>query len=338
MKSIEELLAPISDEHPCGEDLDESLEFDTLRAAFDENFPIDSGVTPLEDGEPGPAPVVWADLFEQIESLCAQTKDLWLALSYARCGIVRGDPDIVDLGLHFTARLLEEQWDQVHPAVDDPGGRLRGPIFEDLARRGGFAMPFLGMPLVLGNRGSLKGEQLLDAHNNGGASDSYAEVRGTLDQLDDDAKASTAALLVSLRESLDRIEAVLRERGVDARPDFSTARDTLRLVQEAYLALAGLAAEDAGEDGASAEDAGSDSLGTGGAGFGGAVKSREDVLKAFNAIEQYYAKAEPGHPLRLTMGRLRGWVSKDFMEILEDIAPGSLDEVKSVLLERRDVE
>ena len=340
MKSIEELLAPVSDELPCGEDLDESLEFDTLRAAFDDNFPIDSGVAILGDGEPGPPPVVWADLFDQIEKLFGQTKDLWLALSYARCGIVRGDPDIVDQGLQLTARLLEEQWDHVHPVVNDPGGRLRGPIFEDLARRGAFAMPFLGMPLVLGNRGSLRSEQLLDAHTNGGASDSYAEVRGTLDQLDGDAKASTAALLTSLLSSLDRIEAVLRHEGVDGRPDFSTVRDTIKVVHEAYFALAGLASDDA-DDVASVSGettSASDIPVGGGVSFGGAVKSREDVLKAFTAIEQYYATAEPGHPLRLTMGRLRGWVNKDFMEILEDIAPGSLDEVKSVLLERRDVE
>ncbi len=340
VKTIEQLLVPVSDEQPCGEDLDESLEFDTLRSAFDVNFPIDSGVSPVADGEKGPPPVDWSDLFDQIETLCDKTKDIYLAVSYARCGIVRGDPDIVEQGLQFAARLLEEQWDNVHPLVDDPGGRLRGPLFEDIARRGAFSMPFLGMPLVLGNRGSVRAEQLLDVHANGGASDSYPAVQGTLDQLDDEAKAATAAQLAAMLDALDRIDAVLREKGESNRPDFGTARDTIAVVQEAYLALAGLAEADGDgdEDDADGSDSEVDAAASSGHGFGGAVKSRDDVIKALNSIEQYYARAEPGHPMRLAMGRLRSWVGKDFMEILEDIAPGSLDDVKSVLLERRDVE
>lgn len=341
MKSIDELLAPVSGESPCGEDLDEGLDFDRLRAAFDDNFPIDTGVSSLAEGEPGPPPVDWGELFGLIDSLFDQTKDLYLAISFARCGIVRGDPDVVDLGLQAAARLLEECWDSVHPVIDDPLGRFRGPIFEDLARRGAFAMPFLEMPLIVGSRNTVKAGQVLDAHEHGSSSDSFAEVRMTLDQMDDESKAAIAALLASYLESIARIDAVLREKGVDGRPDFSTVKDTIGAVEEAYLALAGLAAPgtddvDDGDDNVPAAAA-HDSV-AGGANFGGSVKSRDDVLRALNAIEQYYARAEPGHPVRMAMGRLRAWVNKDFMEILEDIAPGSVDEVKSVLLERRDVE
>ena len=342
MKTIEQLRAPVSDAQPCGEDLDESLEFDTLRAAFDEDFALDTGMASLSDGEKRLAPVNWSDTFDNIETLCEQTKDLYLAVSYARCGIVRGDPDIVEQGLIFAARLLEERWDTVHPLVNDPGGRLRGPLFEDLARRGAFAMPFLGMPLVLGTRGSIKAEQLIDVHENGGASDDYPTVRGTIDQLDEEARLAVAAQLSSMLDALDRIDGVLREKNIAGRPDFSTLRLTVSMAQEAYTALAGLAAPETGNpdnenDGSVADTDGSHEE-TSGPSFGGAVKSRNDVVKALDAIEQYYARAEPGHPMRLAMGRMRSWVSKDFMEILEDIAPRSLDEVKSVLLERNDVE
>lgn len=342
MKSLEQLLAPVSGDAPCGEDLDESVEFDTLRAAFDDNFPIDSGVSRLADGEPGPPPVDWRELFDQIEQLFGRTKDLWLAVSYARCGFVRSDPDIVVQGLELTARLLEEQWDHVHPVIDDPNGRVRAPIFEDLARRGAFAMPFMELPLVIGSRSSLRAGQLLDSHQNGGASDSFVEVRMTLDQLDDEAKTAVADQLRMMLDCFARIEAALQTREAPGRPDFSTARDTMLAVEEAYLALAGLgapeAADESGDDGG--EPAAGSAMGSVGSGpaFGGAVQSREDVVRALGAIEQYYTRAEPGHPMRLAVGRLRAWVNMDFIAILEDIAPRSLDEVKSVLLERRDVE
>ncbi|MBU7578994.1 MAG: type VI secretion system ImpA family N-terminal domain-containing protein [Porphyrobacter sp.] len=340
---MEQLLAPVSDALPCGEDLDESVDFDTLRAAFDDNFPIDSGVSRLADGEPGPPPVDWRELFEKIEDLCGQTKDLWLAVSYARCGFTRSDPDIVAQGLEFTARLLEEQWGDVHPVIDDPNGRVRAPIFEDIARRGAFAMPFLELPLVMGSRSSLRAGQILDAHENGGSSDHFVEVRMTLDQLDDESKQAVAAQMRAMLDCIARIEAVLREKNAGSVPDFSTVRDTIEMVEDAYLTLAGLKSEGGEEDAGAGEDAAVDAVmagggGAGGPAFGGAVKSRDDVIRALGAIEQYYTRAEPGHPMRLAMGRLRSWVNKDFMEILEDIAPRSLDEVKSVLLERRDVE
>jgi type VI secretion system protein ImpA len=345
VKSIEELLAPVSDDLPCGEDLDESVDFDTLRAAFDDNFAIDAGVTELDEGEPGPPPVDWRQLFGKIEGLFGQTKDLWLAISYARCGFVRGDADIVAQGLELTARLLEEQWDNVHPLVDDPSGRQRGPLFQDITRRGAFSMPFFDLPLVTTNRSSIRVEQLLDAHNNGGASDHFGEVRMALDQLDDDAKQGVADQLARMRGGLARIEAALREQKLRDIPDFSTVRDTIAVAQEAYLALAGFAPAAADEDDGgtpeNADEAGDSAarvVGAEGPAFGGAVKSRDDVIKALGAIEQYYARSEPGHPVRLATARLRSWVNKDFMEILEDIAPGSMDEAKNVLLERRDVE
>lgn len=342
MKSIEELLAPVSDELPCGEDLDESVEFDTLRAAFDDNFPIDAGVTELAEGEPGPPPVDWRKLFGQIEGLFGQTKDLWLAISYARCGFVRADADIVAQGLELTARLLEEQWDMVHPLAH----AQRGSLFQDLTRRGAFSIPFFDLPLISTNRSAIRAGQLLDAHNNGAESDHYGEVRMALDQLDEEARQVIADQLARMRGNLARIEGALRAQGLRDIPDFSTVRDTIAVVEEAYLALAGFAPaasddEDGGADAGDADaaaDRAAPAAGAEGPSFGGAVKSRDDVIKALGAIEQYYARCEPGHPVRLATARLRSWVGKDFMEILEDIAPGSMDEAKNVLLERRDVE
>ncbi|QUL36776.1 ImpA family type VI secretion system protein [Erythrobacter sp. JK5] len=340
MKSLEELLAPVSDDAPAGEDMDESLEFDRLRTAFEINFPIDAKVVELEEGDPEPAPVDWEEILALIEELSDKTKDLFLGVAYARCGFVMRDPAVVDRGLQYAAGLLEDHWDHVYPTPDgDYGPAGRPLICEDLAKRGAFALPFLELPILDDGRSRVTADQLREAEDLGASAEAYPEIMRMLDQMDDDGKAAIVDLLASYQASIDRIETALREKGEAEVPDFSTTRDFIEVVQTAFAKLAGL---DSGDDGDGGEDAGSGDaagpIGDGGAAFGGAVRSRDDVIKALTAVEQYYMRAEPGHPLKVAVARLRGWVTKDFMEILEDIVPNSVDDAKNVLLERDDME
>lgn len=342
MKSLEELLAPVSDDTPGGEDLDESIEFDRLRDAFDQNFAIDAKVQELADGDVAPEPVDWRDLLGLIEQLSERTKNLFLSVSYARCGFTLRKPEVLDRGLQFTAGLLEDYAETVHPLPDgEYGPEGRALICEDLAKRGGFALPFLELPVVFEERFSITVDQLRLADDLGPAADDYADVMRGLEQLSDERKAEIAAMLGSYQTSINRIETALRESS-GAPPDFSTTREYIGMVQTAFCNLAGLgAAESEGEGEGEGEEAGkaeSGEAGASGSSFSGGVKSRDDVVRALTAIEQYYARAEPSHPLRLATGRLRGWVTMDFFQILEDIAPNSVDDAKSVLLDRRDME
>lgn len=345
MKTLDELLAPVAGDAPTGPDMDESAEFDRLRTAFDVNFPLDARVVEPEEGVPAPAPVDWEELRDEIEALSDRTKDLFLAVSYARCGLVLGDLDTVERGLMFSAGLLESHWEAVNPPIGGVMGYPgRAGIFENLAQRGAFGIPFLQMAVVRDGRMALTAEQLTDASENGGSSGHFANVKRVLDGWDDARRQALAGQFSAILEAIARIERSMNDHaeGSDA-PDFSTTRDIVEMVRDAYLALAGLARPggdaaggDAGEA-AAGESAGGASA-SGGPGFGGKVRSRDDVLRALTEIEQYYARAEPGHPVKVAAARLRGWVTKDFMAILEDIVPGSVDDAKNVLLERRNVE
>lgn len=321
--------------------MDESLEFDRLRGAFEINFPIDARVVELEEGDAEPTPVDWAELLELIEELGDKTKDVFLGVAYARCGFVIRDPEVVDRGLQYCAGLLEDYWDTVHPRLDsDYGPSGRSLIFEDLAKRGAFALPFLELPIIDNGRGRVTADQLRLADDQGASAESYPDVMRMLDQMDDEGKTKIVDLLASYQSSIDRIEAALKEKGEGEVPDFSTTRDFIAVVQKAFAKLAGLGAGgDEDEDGEAADgDFAAAGAGDPGGSFSGGVRSRDDVLKALTAIEQYYARAEPGHPVKVAAARLRGWVTKDFMEILADIVPGSVNEAKNVLLERGEEE
>ncbi len=324
--------------------MDESIEFDRLRDAFDQNFKYDARVLELEEGETGPDSADWRELLKLIEEQTKQTKDLYLAVAYARCGFPLRDPELVQRGLEFAAGLLEDQWETLNPnpySEDSEYTEASRPLIcEALADRGGFGIPLHELPIINEDRFQVTGGQLWEAGEQGGASDSYAEVMGAFDQLADDRKKEISEMLDSYASSIDRIEAALKEKGEGEVPDFGTTRDYLSMVRTAFGKLSGLGAGGAEADEGAGDDEGA--LGAaGGAADGpalsGAVRSRDDVIKALNAIEQYYARCEPGHPVKVSLARLRGWVNKDFLEILEDIAPGSVQEAESVLIERQDV-
>jgi hypothetical protein len=73
----------------------------------------------------------------------------------------------------------------------------------------------------------------------------------------------------------------------------------------------------------------------GGPRIAGRVESREDVVKALDAIADYYRRREPTSPVPAALQRVREWVNLDFLALLEDIAPNSLDEAKRVLVTQR---
>lgn len=60
-------------------------------------------------------------------------------------------------------------------------------------------------------------------------------------------------------------------------------------------------------------------------------RTRDDVMTALDAIASYYSQWEPTSPVPLMLKRVRAWVRMDFMELIEEIAPGSVDDAKRLL-------
>lgn len=330
MKSLDELLEPIDgDNGPAGPDMDESPEFDEIRGVFDANFKYDAKVLEPDENAPDYQPGDWDKVADDIETLFGQTKDLYLAASYARSGIVLGEIKQVESGILCLAQLLETQWEDVNPSLDELGYQGRASICEEIAAYNTFALPFLEMRILGTNRASVTGDQLREALEHGAASNHYPLVMGVLDELDDDAKTHSVEILTSIMDGIDRIGAVMKEHGGSDAPDFSTPRDTVEVVRSALSELSGLGAfeDETSEDLEGAPTSGS------GRSFSGKISSRDDVLQALKDIETYYAMAEPSHPVRISLKRMQSWVNKDFMQILADIAPRSMDEARLVLME-----
>ncbi len=54
----------------------------------------------------------------------------------------------------------------------------------------------------------------------------------------------------------------------------------------------------------------------------GAIRSRQDAIRALDAVADFFRQHEPSSPIPLIVDRAKRLVSKDFLEVLDDIAPG----------------
>ena len=66
----------------------------------------------------------------------------------------------------------------------------------------------------------------------------------------------------------------------------------------------------------------------------GRVDTRDDVIRALDAINDYYRRREPSSPVPLVLERAKAWVNMDFMSVLKDISPDGVDEAIKVLMRR----
>ena len=63
--------------------------------------------------------------------------------------------------------------------------------------------------------------------------------------------------------------------------------------------------------------------------MGGVVKSRQDAIRALDAVADFFRRTEPSSPIPLFLARAKRLVSKDFLEVLADIAPEAVAQARA---------
>lgn len=66
-----------------------------------------------------------------------------------------------------------------------------------------------------------------------------------------------------------------------------------------------------------------------GASTPGVINSRQDAVRALDAVADFFRKTEPSSPIPLFVERAKRLVSKNFLEVLADIAPDAVPAAKS---------
>lgn len=324
---------PVSPDDPAGPNLEYDPDFGELeRVALGTPEAI-LGNTVKAAEEPR-----WAEVERLAAGLLDRTRDLRVALHLTRARLRTDGLAGFAEGVALLEALLERFWDDVHPqldADDDDDPTLRVNSLADLNAPGSTLRwlretPIVGAPRIgrYGLRDLRIAEGRLnpidDAPRPSVAEIDAAALEAPLDRLIADRDAAAAA-----RSALLRIEALFTERARGAGPDFTPLRGDLQDI-ERFLA-ARIARRTSGTAGAT--DAANEPGGGGPAPTAtasGVPASVEDIVVRLDEICAYYAQHEPSSPVPLLLERAKRLVGKDFLAIVEDLAPGGLSEARAM--------
>jgi type VI secretion system protein ImpA len=181
-------------------------------------------------------------------------------------------------------------------------------------------------------------------HKEGAGADNYGMFRALLDATSEEDLRAVLDRLEGLENAIRRVDGVMTANADgDTATNFAPTYEALGRYRAAVASFVpGMDSAPAGDDGSQPAYGSAPSASAGyaaapsGPGFSGGIASRDDVIRALDAIDAYYARHEPSSPVPFALRRARQWISLDFMAVLEDIAPGSLDEASRVLKSGRE--
>lgn len=327
---VEALVGPLSADAPAGPDLSYDSERQQIENAFERGSADDGDAEEID----------WRGTIRLITGQAEKTRDLWLPVYLMRAAAQSGQFELLVDAAEWLARLIEERWDDVHPQLDELGFIGRKTPCESLARFADFLRPLGRVPLIEHPRlGRYTGEEFIRFFDEGSGADGFGMFRAMIDAASDEDLQQIKVRLDGLRDAISRTDKVLTAQAEgDTATNFQPTYDAIDRIRRAVAAvLPHEAGAEANAVTTSADDGWGASASTptaspqGGPSFSGGISSRDDVARAIDAICAYYLRHEPASPVPYALRRAKEWISLDFMAVLEDIAPGGLDEAVRVL-------
>jgi type VI secretion system protein ImpA len=279
----------------------------------------------------------WRPVVLAIEEQGRRSKDVWLAVYLARAGARAGRFDWIEAGLAYLAGLVERYWSSVHPQLSEYGFQGRKGACDTLVHYREFVGPLQASPLFAHPRyGSFTGGDVQRFHRGGDAEDGYGAFRAALADGGEVELRTIAPRLKAIEALVRRTDTVLvAEAGGESGTNFASLYEALAAIRTAIAAFvpeAPVMLDDSGSaDDVSAAGTADRTANTALLG----VRTREEVRRALALIVDYYRVHEPCSPVPLLLTRAQAWVDYSFLDVLGDIAPGAVPDVR-MLLELRD--
>lgn len=341
MIDVAKLLEPVSDESPCGEDLEYDEAFTELQliSQYKPEQQMGDAIIPAE--EP-----VWRDVETKAASLFKRTKDLRVAAQLTKALMHTGGFVGASQGFEVLRSLIEDRWAGLHPALDpddDDDPTMRFNILADLADASTVIRWVKAIPMVsvrgLGSFG-LRSYELASGESVPVAGESAPDmtlIDGAFSKASLEELRPTAAAVRACANDIARIENLLMGYAQGAMPpNLTPLRKTF---EQAAKVMDGRIADRVGEAGetqeelvveASGAEAGTPAARAPAKGFSGEITSRKDVLTALEKMIEYYERFEPSSPLPMLLARCKRLVNKSFMEIIRDMAPDGISQVEKL--------
>ena len=332
---VENLLSAIAADAPCGEDLEYDSQFTEMekqsQGAPERQY--GSTIIPAE-------PPNWRGVRQAALHLLERTRDLRVAAYLTRALLnTDGLPGFAD-GLALLEGLLERYWSSVYPQLDpddnsDP--TLRVNIIAALCDPEATLRALREIPLVssrLLGRFSLRDVQIAagvltpTTAKEKAEPPTQAKVDGAFQDADREELKVTAGAVVAAMTRVERIEALLTDQvGASQAPDMSALGRVLKEIRQVLteqMQRLGIHLVEATPDVEAAEALGLEAPSGALAAqrlVVGEITCREDALRMLDKICDYFQRYEPSSPVPFLLRRAGNLATKDFMEILQDLAP-----------------
>ncbi|MGE0384760.1 MAG: type VI secretion system protein TssA [Gammaproteobacteria bacterium] len=344
---VERLLAEISPDNPCGDNLEYDpafVELEQAAAGTPEKQKGDT-VIPAEDPD-------WADVENRALELLERTKDMRVAYQLARACLRTGGIPSFTATLAVMRGYVERYWDGYHPRLDpddDNDPTIRVNIVAGLANYGAIVGAIRQAPLVASRavgRFNLHDYAIAAGTENPPpeADPEKLPKMSTIESavMDSDPEA-IRAMAAAAADALDHAVTIERTLGdlvgAGGSADLSDLRAVLKELKQATATLAarregGGSADQAGAEGAVAVEAGGEGGALPAAAAGATVvvtagiRNRDDVTRRLDELCEYFERNEPSSPVPLLLRRAKRLVARDFMAILEDLLPDAVSEAQ----------
>ncbi len=299
MLDLEQLLKPISEVAPCGEDMAFSTELDAIARARQSDDPsLEQGAwaTTLREAD-------WKFVHRRCAELIAsRSKDLQLAVWLAEAGAKTGGLRALGDSLQLIGVLCERYWEDLHPLADDGGYERRIGNLCWIAAR----IPQLvrECPVTADGRYSMAGWEAARAQG----AEALAAAEAARRQ-------GPRAFHEGLLRECDHCAAALSdlERTVDERlgqdgPGFSAARaalqDLIHFVSSGARETGALPPEAPAVAALAPVPAAPPVLA---GAVGGAVQGRVQALAQLRAVADYFRRTEPHSPVAYLAEKAAAW-------------------------------
>lgn len=333
---VDELLREISPEEPCGA----NLEYDP---AFLELEQVVKGKPEVQYGDTiTPAtPPDWKSAKAISLELIGRSIDLRVAVTLARALLCLHGMRGFAAGLQLVERMLGQYWDHLHPQLDPDDGNdpmLRVNTLAALCESTTVLRDVREAVLVASRahgRFSLRGIDIATGElevPEGEEKPTLAVIDAAFLDVDQAELEDTDRALNEAYASSIRIEQVLTEKvGAAQSLDMSALTRLLKRARDFVHERLGRRNGGTNSDTADASSTSADGqpiqANAQAIQRSGEITSRDDVIQMIDKICAYYEKCEPASPVPLLLQRAQRLVSKNFVELLEDLAPDGLNQL-----------
>ena len=309
------------------------------------------------------SPINWSGVFQDCLELSAKGNDLRVLTIAVRAQANLAHFEGLAKGLDFLRHALANRWSALHPEIkerDTPeaSARKRMSALYDLGDDNAGALAELAMSFILDiegviqirgrelSRGGLSETEFMKPFN--GLPDNEQELRRQQhSQMQKDAATVCRAMQQhdpaqyqakidacgAALSALDSVETTFNtaagiEPNSGERLEFEDLRRFLLGCQAAMVpsAAAPAAQSETQADGAASPD--KPVVIAGGGGLPSQISTREEVDACLDLIIKFYEANEPASPIPLLIQRVKRMVPMDFMELISEIAPGAVNDVK----------